>query len=67
MVQNSRKWKADSAARKKGRRQSGLDVASRTAAVPMMPAASAAPRQKARSAMPERDLGWPGWYGLSGL
>lgn len=67
VVQNSRKWKVESAARKKGRRHSGLLVKARIETVEATPVVSAAPRQKDRSAIPERDLGWCGWYGRSGL
>lgn len=53
-------------ARRKGRRHKGLEVKTRTVRVLRMPMAWAMPRLKARVAMPERDLAWPGRYGLSG-
>ncbi|KAJ1305061.1 hypothetical protein OPQ81_000101 [Rhizoctonia solani] len=49
---------------RRGRRQRGLSVRASTAAVLTRPAVRAAPRQKARRAMPESDLGWPGEVGL---
>lgn len=58
VVQNSRKWKVARADRKKGTRQSGEEVRVRTRTVEIRPVARAMPRQKARRAMPERDLGW---------
>jgi hypothetical protein len=59
VVQNSRKWKAERAKRKKGTRQAGLDVKNRTATMAIALDARAIPRQKALRAMPESDLGWP--------
>lgn len=46
--------------RRKGRRHKGLEVRRRMVRVLMMPMAWAIPRLKARVAMPERDLAWPG-------
>lgn len=46
--------------RRKGRRHRGLEVRRRMARVLMVPMAWVRPRLKARVAMPERDLAWPG-------
>lgn len=67
VVQNSRKWKVESAAAKKGRRQRGDDVPKSTSTMATADRARAAPSPKARSAIPSSDFGCPGKYGLSGL
>jgi hypothetical protein len=56
VVQNSRKWKVDNVARKKGSRQSGESVRRSMPRVPVTPRARATPKKKERAAMPERDL-----------
>lgn len=45
----------------------GLSVKSRTLTMPTTLTAKAMPRQNARRAIPESDLGWPGKKGLRGF
>jgi hypothetical protein len=60
VVQNSRKWKRDSTAKKKGRRQSVECVRRRRAMARISEDDRTKPRSNARVAMPERDLARPG-------
>jgi hypothetical protein len=66
VVQNSRKWKVERAAKKKGTRHSGEDENMRIAATATTDSASVMPKQKDRSAIPSSDLALPGKYNLSG-
>lgn len=66
VVQNSRKWKRDRAAKKNGTRHNGEDEKRRIAATVVTDSASAMPRQNDRSAIPSNDLALPGKYNLSG-
>lgn len=45
----------------------GLSVKSRTLTTPTALMVKEMPRQNARRAIPERDLGWPGKKGLRGF
>ena len=67
MVQNSRKWKREREARKKGARHSGDEVVRRIYRDRIVERVRTLPRRRERVAMPERDLGWPGVYCLSYL
>jgi hypothetical protein len=65
VAQNSRKWKRESIARKKGVRHDGEEVVKRMYRDRVVQKVRALPRRRDRIAMPERDLGWPGRYCLS--
>ncbi len=60
VVQNSKKWKVESAPMKKGSRQRGDAVKDKIEIITAADSARATPRQKDRIAMPSRDFGWPG-------
>lgn len=57
-MKNSRKWKRERAARKKGSRQSGEEVRRRRVRVVVVLRVRVMPRVKERRAIPARDLGW---------
>ena len=66
-VQNSRKWKSDSAEVKRAGRQSGLGCSSSRYAASRAEAPRETPRLKDRIAMPLCDRFWPGSRSLYGI
>lgn len=64
VVQNSRKWKSERRARKKGSRQWGVDAMRRRYRAMVEERLRTMPRRSERIAMPESDLGCPGRYCL---